>query len=249
WDNAASAVGIGATQPGQAFLSLGTSGVYFVSSSEFRPNVPDGIHTFCHCLPGLWHQMSVHLSAAANLHWIKGVLGIDTFDTLYAMADKTSTKLLFLPYLSGIRTPYNDPYARGVFFGLNAGTTKEEMVRSILEGVAFDLADGQEAILKGASIQEVSVVGGGARSYLWGRILATILQQTLTYREHAELGGALGAARLARLSQEANQDPAQMLKPPKVLKIIEPAKDDYDKKRMLFKHLYRQLKPCFQEAL
>lgn len=203
-DQAAGAIGAGVVEPGRALLSLGTSGVVFVAGDAFRPNPERAVHAFCHALPERWHQMSVLLSAASCLHWIARATGADSEAALLREiedADTPSERLLFLPYLSGERTPHNDPHATGVFFGLDHETDRACLGRAVLEGVAFAFADAQAALLDaGSRIDSMSVIGGGARSAFWGRILASALGRPLVYRRGGELGPALGAARLARLA-------------------------------------------------
>lgn len=145
-DNAAGAVGVGVIAPGAAFLSLGTSGVLFAANDGYAPNFEQAVHTFCHCLPRTWHQMSVILSAASSLSWLVQATGAADEATLLAEAEAASDRdpgrLLFLPYLSGERTPHNDPNAMGVFFGLGHGTDRADLTRAVLEGVAFAFATG-----------------------------------------------------------------------------------------------------------
>jgi xylulokinase len=203
-DNAAGAAGIGVINPNEAFLSLGTSGVYFVANETYQPNPDSAVHTFCHCLPNTWHQMSVVLSAASCLSWVTQLTGISDERTLLEEVEKldfsTPSPVMFLPYLSGERTPHNNPNAKGVFFGLDHNTDAATLGRAVLEGVAFAFADGQQALLAaGTKIEQVSVIGGGSRSVLWGRILASVLNKPLTYRKGAEVGPAFGAARLAKI--------------------------------------------------
>ncbi|MGB6308867.1 MAG: xylulokinase, partial [Steroidobacteraceae bacterium] len=166
-DNAASAAGLGVVLPGQAFLSLGTSGVLFVVTDRFRPNPDRAAHAFCHCLPGRWHQMSVMLSAASALDWVARLTGESDLPHLVAAAKArglSRRSAYFLPYLSGERTPHNDPNSRGVFFGMTADTTAADLAVAVLEGVALAFADGLDVLLeKGGSIAEISVTGGGAR--------------------------------------------------------------------------------------
>jgi xylulokinase len=202
-DNAAGAVGMGVVKSGRALLSLGTSGVYFVANDSFRPNPANAVHAFCHALPDQWHQMSVLLSAASCLSWVAKLTHADSeaalLDEIEAR-DEPSGRLLFLPYLSGERTPHNDANATGVFVGLNHETDRARLGRAVLEGVAFAFADAQRVLLEpGSEIDSVSVIGGGTRSKLWGRILASALGRPLIYRRGADVGPALGAARLARL--------------------------------------------------
>jgi len=202
-DQAAGAVGAGVIRSGAASLALGTSGVLFAADERFRPNPERAMHAFCHSLPDTWHQMSVILSAASCLSWIAAATGAANEAALVAeieAADRLDSKLLFLPYLSGERTPHNDPEATGVFVGLSHESDRAALGRAVLEGVAFAFADAQQVLLEaGAELDSVSVIGGGARSALWGRILASALDRPLVYREAAEVGPALGAARLARL--------------------------------------------------
>lgn len=250
-DNAAGAVGIGTVSPGQAFLSLGTSGVYFVANKEYSPNPEQAVHAFCHCLPDTWHQMSVILSAASCLSWVTKVSGAMDETTLLLEIEKNGLQgdgPVFLPYLSGERTPHNNPRALGVFFGMTHDTSRAAIGRAVLEGVSFAFADGQDALLcAGADIDTVSVIGGGARSRLWGRILAAVLNRPLTYHEQGEIGPAFGAARLARMAV-TGEGPAMVCRPPAVDFVIEPERDlrdMYGERRCRFQRLYAALEPEF----
>ncbi|MFT3742467.1 MAG: xylulokinase [Gammaproteobacteria bacterium] len=253
-DNAATAISLDVIKPGSAFLSLGTSGVYFVANQNFLPNPPSAVHTFCHCLPHLWHQMSVHLSAASCLDWLADLLSTD-IDTLLLEAEQAAAShetVLFLPYLSGERTPHNNPHAKGTFFGLTSHTKRADMTRAVLEGVAFAFADGQEAIIKaGTHIEEVSVVGGGAKSLFWGEILASVLNRPLTYRSNREASAAFGAARLAWLSI-TKADAFGAFIPPLAETVVWPQPAHvkrYTAKRQLFQTLYQQLKTLFEDSV
>jgi xylulokinase len=223
-DQAAGAVGAGVIAPGAASLSLGTSGVLFSADDRFRPNPERAMHAFCHALPGAWHEMAVLLSAASCLSWLARATGASEA-TLLGDAEasfRPSERLLFLPYLSGERTPHDDPEASGAFVGLDHDTDRAALARAVLEGVAFAFADA-EAVLEeaGVALGEVSVIGGGARSRLWGRILASVLERPLVYREASEVGPALGAARLARLCA-AGEAPESVCTPPPALWTAEP---------------------------
>ena len=252
-DNAASAVGLGVVRPGQAFLSLGTSGVLFVVTDRFRPNPERAAHAFCHCLPDRWHQMSVMLSAANTLDWIAQAVGAADLGKLAAAAEAqglTRHSPLFLPYLTGERTPHNDPHARGVFFGLRPDTTPAELTAAVLEGVAFAFADGLDVLTeKSDQVGEISVTGGGARVPYWGRLIAAALRRPLTYREGGEVGAALGAARLARLAAgDANE--ADVCAAPPVARIVQPdaaLAALLASRRRTFQRLYRDLKGAFAE--
>ena len=252
-DNAAGAAGIGTVTPGRAFLSLGTSGVYFVANASYAPNPERAVHTFCHCLPNTWHQMSVMLSAASCVAWITGVTGAASEAALLeevASLDDGAPVPLFLPYLTGERTPHNDPHAKGVFFGLTNTTDRVALARAVLEGVAFGFADGQDALIEaGTTIDAVSVIGGGARSRTWGRILAAVLGRPLTYHRGGEVGPAFGAARLGRLAV-TGEDPASVCTPPPIEHVIEPDagfSDQLQSRLAPWRDLYVRLKPAFAQ--
>ena len=202
-DNAAGAAGVGVVKEGDALLSLGTSGVIFVATGTFRPNPARAVHAFCHCLPGMWHQMSVHLSAASCIDWGVRATGADGPARFFALAEQAGIGAgaeLFLPYLSGERTPHNDPHVRGALLGLDHDTDPARIAAAVLEGVAFAHADGLDALRQaGTQVEELAVIGGGARSRHWGRILAAALNVRLVYLDGGEVGPALGAARLARM--------------------------------------------------
>ena len=210
-DNAASAVGMGAAQAGQGFLSLGTSGVLFVVTPSYQPNAASATHAFCHALPGRWHQMSVMLSAASSLQWVTGLLGASSEGALaeqagaLSMAQRAAAPL-FLPYLGGERTPHNDANVRGSFHGLSFDTDAARLAYAVMEGVTFGLRDGLAALnAAGSTVQRLSLVGGGARSTLWAQQLASALDVEIVTHGSSAVGGALGAARLAWLATGAAQ--------------------------------------------
>jgi xylulokinase len=229
-DNAASAVGIGAVRPGEGFVSLGTSGVIFLTSDRFRPNPASAMHAFCHALPGTWHQMSVMLSAANGLAWVKRLLGAESEAALLAQAAQLTSAQrerapIFLPYLNGERTPHNNPHAQGVFFGLSNEHEAATLAWSVIEGVSFGLLDGWHSlgVLPG-EVRELSLVGGGARSALWAQLLADLIGVPMVTRQGGEAGGALGAARLAWLADGGSV--AQVCLAPAVAQRFEPAGGD-----------------------
>jgi xylulokinase len=251
-DNAAGAVGIGVIAPGDAFLSLGTSGVLFLVTPKFLPNPARAVHAFCHCLPGLWHQMSVMLSAASCVDWAAKLAGSPSAAELLTKVEARSRldgSEIFLPYLSGERTPHNNAHARGALFGLTHDSDAAAIGQAVLEGVAFAFADGFDVLVEaGASINSISVIGGGARSMWWGRVLAAALKQPLTYREGSEVGPAYGAARLARLAK-TGEAPADVCKPPAVRTVIEPNSRDIEQlapKRQLFSQLYQDIRARYR---
>jgi xylulokinase len=231
-DNAASAVGIGAVRAGQGLVSLGTSGVVFVATDRFKPNPALAVHAFCHALPGSWHQMAVMLSAASALRWARELLGLaNEAELLARVATLTAAQRahapLFLPYLSGERTPHNNAQAQGVLFGLTAGHEAASVGYAVIEGVALALRDGWLAMGQSESgsdghgtVQQLSLVGGGARSALWAQLLASTLGVSLVTHAGGQAGGALGAARLAWLSQGG--DETTVCTPPPTLARYDP---------------------------
>ena len=250
-DNAASAVGIGAVRPGQGFVSLGTSGVIFRCSNGFQPNPAQAMHAFCHALPGTWHQMSVMLSAASALRWVRELLG---FDSEAALLDRVATlgpsqqavAPLFLPYLSGERTPHNNPHAQGVLFGLTPAHDAAAIGHAVIEGVAFGLRDGWASMGAPADADTtLSLVGGGARSALWARLIASALGVRLVTHTGGEAGGALGAARLGWLC--VGGAVADVCVPPTVRDVVDP---DPDLTAVLHaRHArFSQLYPALQQA-
>lgn len=223
-DNAAGAVGIGIVERGTAFASLGTSGVTFVASDRYAPNPAGGVHTFCHALPGRWHQMAVHLSAASCLAWLAGILGEKESSLLAGLPDEpaASKGLFFAPYLTGERTPHNDPHAVAQFHGVTAATARRDLVQAVLEGVAYAFRDGLDALeSSGSRLDRLTLIGGGSRSRYWAQVMADVLGVALEMRAGGEVGPAFGAARLARLAV-ANEEPAAVCQAPPLLDTVEP---------------------------
>jgi xylulokinase len=201
-DQAAGAVGVGAVTPGIVSLVLGTSGVVFASTSQPLIEAEGRLHAFCHSVPATWHLMGVMLSAAGSLRWYRDTRAPGAaYDALLGPAAQVpagSEGLLFLPYLTGERTPHPDPLARGAFVGLTVRHTQAHMTRAVLEGVAFGLRDSMELVRKAGlgEVRQVRVSGGGARSPLWRQILADVLETELVTVNTTE-GAAYGAALLA----------------------------------------------------
>ena len=209
-DNASSAVGMGAVNAGEGFLSLGTSGVLFVVTPRFAPNASSAIHAFCHAMPERWHQMSVMLSAASCLQWAKQALGAPSESALEQQASgldfaSRADAPLFLPYLSGERTPHNDAVIRASFHHISHSTSQAALAYSVIEGVTFGLTDGLNALKKaGSNVTRLSLVGGGARSAMWAQQLASSLNVEIVTHADSAAGGALGAARLGWLAAGAS---------------------------------------------
>jgi len=251
-DNAAGAAAVGVLNEGQAILSLGTSGVVFAATDVYRFNPESAVHAFCHALPQRWHLMSVMLSAASCLNWACQLTGVANVGDFIDLAEAASPGgELFLPYLSGERTPHNDPHARGVFFGLNHDTDKSRLARSVLEGVAFGLAEGYDRLIAaGAELEDLSVIGGGARSAYWGTILASALRHKLTYRNGGTVGPALGAAKLAAFGLQGGSISDAFAPPPQLTEVNpDPALvEQFAAKRAQFHQLYQSLKPNFLGA-
>jgi xylulokinase len=214
-DNAAGAIGLSAIRPGNAFVSLGTSGVLFATTERFRPWPQAAVHAFCHAIPDTWHQMGVTLSAAASLAWWAGVTGQTEAELLAELGtpDAAGTAL-FLPYLGGERTPHNDPDVRGAFAGLSYAADRRELTQAVLEGVAFSLRDCLDALTaSGTRIAEADVIGGGSRSRAWIGIIASALGIPLHRLADGETGAAFGAARLARMAV-TGEAPEMVCTPP-----------------------------------
>jgi xylulokinase len=220
-DNAASAIGMGVTRAGQAFVSLGTSGVLFAANDGYRPDPATAVHTFCHALPGTWHQMGVILAATDALNWFAGLAGTDA---AHLTADlgrlRAPGRTLFLPYLGGERTPLNSATIRGAFLGLEHATDRGAATRAVLEGVAFALADCRDALAAtGTRIDSLVAVGGGSRSDYWLQVIATALGHPLSIPEAGDFGAAYGAARLGMMA--ATGDTA-LATPPRIIRTVDP---------------------------
>jgi xylulokinase len=248
-DNAAGAVGVGVVKDGDALLSLGTSGVIFVATNGFRPNPARAVHAFCHALPGMWHQMSVHLSAASCIDWVARITGAAGAADLFARAEAAgpaSGPEIFLPYLSGERTPHNDPEVRGAFLRLDNDTDAGRLSQAVLEGVAFALADGLDVLREaGTTVERLAVIGGGARSRYWGQVIAAAMEVELVYLQGGEVGPALGAARLAQLGVDGG-DPAAICVAPPVSHTIVPDPalvSALAEKKAAFRQAYSRITP------
>jgi len=253
-DNAASAVGSGVVAPGQGFLSLGTSGVIFTVADRLLANPARAVHAFCHCLPKRWHQMAVMLSAASSLTWAVKMMGYSNITHAVSRAKERQPRRdapIFLPYLAGERTPHNDPYARGVFFGITLETRRADLIGAVLEGVAFGLADGLDALQEaGSSPSALDVCGGASRFDYWCELLASTLNRTLVRRIGAEVGAAAGAARLGRLVL-SGEEPSVVCRAPPIERVFEPNPHSaawLSERRAVFSKLYRNVKDLFKDS-
>ena len=248
-DNAAAACGIGAVQPGEGFVSLGTSGVLFVSNETFRPNTAGAVHAFCHAIPDTWHQMGVILSATDSLNWLSHVTGRSQPE-LSGLAEAGFNgpgEEIFLPYLSGERTPHNNAGARGSFVGLSHLSDTARLAQAVMEGVAFAFRDCQRVLGEaGTSFGQLLAVGGGSKSPLWLKLIATNLDTPIALPEDGDFGGALGAARLGLCAAEG-ADPAEVMTMPGIRRVIEPdpaLRDAYTQQYQRYRALY----PAIEEA-
>ena len=223
-DNAASACGMGTVAPGQAFVSLGTSGVLFAANASYLPNPESAVHTFCHALPDAWHQMGVILSATDSINWLAGVTGKSAGDLTGALGTtvKAPGGVTFLPYLSGERTPHNDASIRGAFVGLEHASGSEALTQAVVEGVAFAFRDCLEALRDaGTQIERVTAIGGGSRSRYWLGAIATALGMPVDIPADGDFGAAFGAARLGLIAAE-DADPFAICSTPATSATIEP---------------------------
>ena len=221
-DNAASAVGVGVVKAGDAFVSLGTSGVLFAASDAYQPDAASAVHTFCHALPNTWHQMGVILAAADALNWFAHVADKPAATlTADLGALQAPGKPLFLPYLGGERTPHNDAAIRGAFLHLDHATDSAAMARAVLEGVTHAIRDCHDALAStGTKITRLIAVGGGSRSDYWVQAIATSLDLPIALPVAGDFGGAYGAARLGLMA--ATGAGAEIATAPKIARTIDP---------------------------
>lgn len=223
-DNACGACGVGAVGDGAGTVSLGTSGVLFVASDTPRPTRGISVETLCHAVPGMWHQMSVVLSATSTLNWLAARLKRSARDLVTELGSepRPATDLLFVPYLDGCWSPRFDPQIRGGFFGLAHQHDDAAMTQAVLQGVAFALRDSADAFrAAGTRLDRLVALGGGSQSVLWLSIIASVLDADLDLPEASELGAAFGAARLAMVAAN-NARPETVLRAPKLRGVVRP---------------------------
>ncbi|WP_288900379.1 xylulokinase [uncultured Sneathiella sp.] len=223
-DNAASACGIGAFAEGQGFVSLGTSGVLLAAKDSYAPEPASAVHTFCHAVPSKWYQMGVILSATDSLNWLSNTLGRQTTELVDQLPDTAfgPAATLFLPYLSGERTPHNDAVVRGAFIGLSRAVDSKTLCQSVIEGVTFALRDCFEALKRtGTRLPSLIAIGGGSRSGFWLDTLASTLGIPIHLPAKGDFGAALGAARLAIVGLSGASLP-EVMTPPTIQKTYEP---------------------------
>ena len=244
-DNAASAIGVGVVKAGDAFVSLGTSGVLFAASDEYQPDAASAVHTFCHALPNTWHQMGVILAATDAMNWFGQVLNSSAQEMTNDLGLlKAPSKTLFLPYLGGERTPHNDAQIRASFINLDHNADRQAMIRAVIEGVAFAFRDCFDALSStGTKINQLVAVGGGAKSEYWVQAIATALGLPISIPLAGDYGGAFGAARLGMIAYGINRYDVAIS--PKIKHIIEPVMslhDDYLSALKSYRETYKVLK-------
>ncbi len=254
-DQAAQAIGTGLAQEGLVSATLGTSGVVFAPTEKPLIDSKGRLHSFCHGIPGMWHVMGVMLSAAGSLRWFRDVIGsnAESYEQLIAEAKEAPAGcegLIFLPYLSGERTPHPDPNARGAFVGLTLRHDRSHMIRSVLEGVAFGLCDSMDLIREqGILPGQVRVSGGGAKSELWLQILADTFGVEVATMNLSE-GAALGAAILAGVGTAVFDSVIDACeKAIKVESVVLPKEENaamYKERHEQYRQLYPALSPTFQ---
>ena len=247
-DNAAAACGIGSVGEGSGFLSLGTSGVLLITKDHYAPAPETAVHCFCHAVPDRWIQMGVILSATNCLNWLSRNLGQPVGALASTLPDRIvePSKLKFLPYLSGERTPHNNSAIRGAFLGLDIASDPTSLTQSVMEGVAFAMRDCLEALKStGTDPESLLVVGGGARSRFWLETLATVLGVPLALPKGSEFGAAIGAARLALCAMHGTR-PEDIMSPPEVAEVFQPRAelvDMYEAEYQRYRQYYTALSP------
>lgn len=222
-DNAASACGVGAVLPNNGFISLGTSGVIFVTTERFAPNTENSVHTFCHAIPKSWHQMGVMLSATSCLEWLGGLFKEKASDLSDAVERiHNPSPVLFLPYLSGERTPHNDVGVRGAFYGMDHSTDKKTLTHAVMDGVAFAFRDCMDALkMAGTRPARLTAVGGGSRSKVWLQIISCLLNIPIDILVEGDFGSAFGAARLGICASEG-EAVTSICTRPSIIETIDP---------------------------
>ncbi len=251
-DAAAAAIGIGAVEEGDAFISLGTSAQFFVTDDRYRPQPGTLLHAFAHALPDRWFRMAAMLNGATCLDFVARLLGKSDIAALLErteVAYRGPSRVLFLPYLSGERTPHDDPFARGVFAELDLDVGALDLVQATLEGVAFSLLEARRLLERaGVRPDTVGAVGGGARSRFWMQLVAHVLGMPVVRYAGSGTGPAFGAARLARIALTGER-PQDICSKPPVLDVCAPdaaLTAGYSERFETYARLYRSLKPEFK---
>ncbi|HZP20735.1 MAG TPA: xylulokinase [Bauldia sp.] len=251
-DAGTGSLGVGCIARGEGFVSLGTAAVFVVADDRYAPRPETMLHNFAHCLPRRWYQMAGMLNGASVVRWALDIIGETDIAGLMRKVEaryRGPSHVLFLPYLTGERTPHNNPDARGVFYGLAAGTDKVDLMQAVLEGVAFSLKDARNCLIAaGADCPRPGFLGGGSRNRLWGQIIASVTGLTLIPYRGAEFGPALGAARLAIMAA-TNAGIEEVGRKPEEGEPIAPdmaMHELYAPQYERYRELYRSVAPLFQ---
>ena len=265
-DNTCGAIGTGIIESGRAMASTGTSGIIFCHTDEVRMDPKQRIHSFCHSVPKKWYLMGCMLSAGLSFRWFRDQLGevevaeaerkgVDPYEILTqeaAQAPVGSEGLIFLPYLTGERSPHGDPHAKGVYFGITARHTKSHLIRSVLEGVSFGLRDMLNIMKElGQEVEEIRATGGGARSGLWRQIQADVLGAPL-FTVNSPEGPALGAAILAGVGAGVYGSVQEGVEKTVVVtsetKPVAANVEEYDRYYEIYRGLYPRMKDDFRKV-
>ena len=250
-DNAAAAVGVGVVERGLLSSSVGTSGVLFAVSAGFAPDPSGRIHAFCHAVPGGYHLMGVTLSAGGSLSWWRDATGADYDDLVQAASEVPpgAEGLLFLPYLSGERTPHLDPQARGAFLGLTTRHGIPHMTRAVMEGVIFSLRDSLEIMRElDVPVEQVRATGGGARSALWRQLQADIYGLPI-HRTTADEGPAHGAALLSGVAAKVYRDVDEACSTVRLREEVTEPDPERNRAYEEYYEVYRSLYPATESAM
>lgn len=250
-DVPAGGIGVGAINPGDGFISLGTSAQIFLADTAHHPDPGRLVHAFCHALPDRWYRMAALLNGAGPLSAVARWTGDGDVAPLLAEVEanfRGPSSLLALPYLFGERTPHNDPLARAALVGMTGSTSRADLVQAVLEGIAFSLCDGLDALIGQQTRPEsLALIGGGARSAFWAKLIASALDLRLVRYEASDRGPAFGAARLAHLAV-TKEDAKAVVVPPPIHDVIEPDRalhEAYQPRLQAFRALYRALAPVW----
>ena len=252
-DAAVGAVGLGAIAPGEAFISLGTATQLIVATDRYRSAPEKLVHSFAHALPNRWYAMAAMLNGAGALAFAGRLLGAspDALEREAAADYPGPGALLFLPYLSGERTPLDDPYARGVLFGMSETTSRADVARAVMEGVALTLADARDCLAAaGARIERVGLIGGGAKSALWTRMIAAATGFTVRAHEGRRDGPGIRRRALGAHRPQPASRPKTVCLKPEIADVTEPdpkLADLFARQRERFTALYAAVKPEFRK--
>ena len=242
-DNAAAACGVGVMDEGQGFVSLGTSGVVLLARNKFASAPETAVHSFCHAVPDRWYQMGVMLSATNSLNWLASVSGQTPAELSGQLGDtlRSPGDVTCLPYFSGERTPHNDANVRASFSGISSTTSLRDLTQATMEGVAFGLRDSLEALrATGAKTGPLYLLGGGATSRYWGRLVASVLGIQLMLPRAGEFGAALGAARLAMVA-DSGKYASEVMHAPFDVEHVDPQEELLE----LFEKAYERFKSAY----